>query len=266
MDTAVTRSLLQLGSMELEGLLPWSSNYSFLVRICPNTAVYQANQQAEEPPLAEIRAVYKPQQGERPLWDFPQGSLFQRERAAYVISNALGWHLVPTTVVRHGPHGIGSVQLFIEHDPELHYFNIEGNADFAQQLQKIVLLDIIINNADRKAGHVLIEDSEENEESQQRQSPERLWVIDHGICFHNEYKLRTVIWEFAGSAIPDTLLQEMAQFQQSLSSPSSSLHQELTNLLSSREFKAMQRRTQSLLDQKIFIVPGPGRHYPWPPV
>jgi uncharacterized repeat protein (TIGR03843 family) len=266
METAVTLSLLQLGSMELEGLLPWSSNYSFLVRICPNQAVYEASNQLPEPAVAEIRAVYKPQQGERPLWDFPQGTLFQRERAAYVISQALGWNLVPATVVRKGPHGIGSVQLFIEHDPEIHYFNIEGNADFAEQLQKIALLDIIINNADRKAGHVLIEDSEENEDKTQAPLPERLWVIDHGICFHNEYKLRTVIWEFAGTPIPTHLLQEIAQFQQSLKNSTTALHQELSGLLSTREFNAMQRRTQTLLDQKTFIAPGPGRHYPWPPV
>lgn len=263
MDTAVTLSLLQMGTIELEGLLPWSSNYSFLVRICPNSVVQDALNPAHKQPLSEIRAVYKPQQGERPLWDFPQGTLFKRERAAYVVSHALGWDLVPPTIVRDGPHGVGSVQLFIEHDPDLHYFNIEGNADFVDQLQKIALIDIIINNADRKAGHVLIEDDPDN---QQPHLNDRLYVIDHGICFHAEYKLRTVIWEFAGTPVPAPLLHEVTQFNQLLISKTSPLYHELSELLSVREFTALQRRTQALLDQKTFIAPGPGRHYPWPPV
>jgi len=260
MDTAVTLSLLQLGKIEVEGLLPWSSNYSFLVRICPTTAVNEAVESAKDAPLKEVRAVYKPRQGERPLWDFPKGTLFKRERAAFVVSHALGWHLVPPTVVRDGPHGIGSIQLFIEHDPDLHYFTIEGNRVFTEQLQKTALIDIIINNADRKAGHVLIEDGDET------QSDERLWVIDHGICFHNEYKLRTVIWEFAGLPVPGQLLRDISQFSQSISDKTSRLHQELTDLLSAREFNALQRRIQTLLEQRVFISPGPGRHYPWPPV
>jgi uncharacterized repeat protein (TIGR03843 family) len=262
METAVIQTLLELGDMHIEGMLPWSSNYSFLVRICANTAVTQAVA-PKEPPVTEARAVYKPRRGERPLWDFPQGTLHQRERAAFVVSDALQWHLVPPTVLRHGPHGIGSVQLFIEHDPDCHYFTIEGNTAFAPQLQKIALLDILINNADRKAGHVLIEEPETTAKTEE---PDRLWLIDHGICFHAEYKLRTVIWEFAGTAVPAALLADITGFLQTLARKSGSLYDEMSQLLSVRELAALQQRTRTIIDEGKFITPGPGRHYPWPPV
>lgn len=259
MDTAVITTLLQSGVMHLEGLLPWSSNYTFLVRICPDTAVTQALGPSN-PPLTELKAVYKPRRGERPLWDFPQGTLHQRERAAFLVSEALQWGLVPPTVLRDGPHGMGSVQLFIPHDPDCHYFTVEGNAAFAPQLQKITLLDILINNADRKSGHVLIEEPETPAES------DRLWLIDHGICFHAEYKLRTVIWEFAGTAVPAPLLADMTHLGQTLARKSGSLYDELSQLLSAQELTALRRRIRTVVEEGRFITPGPGRHYPWPPV
>ncbi len=258
MDSAVT-TLLQLGDMHVEGLLPWSSNYTFLVRICPNTAVTQALN-TQDVQLAEVQAVYKPRRGERPLWDFPQGTLHQRERGAFVVSEALQWGLVPPTVLRDGPHGIGSVQLFIPHNPDCHYFTIEGNTAFAPQLQKITLLDILINNADRKSGHVLIEEPEP------ATGVDRLWLIDHGICFHAEHKLRTVIWEFAGTAVPAPLLADVTRLLQTLAQKSGSLYDELSQLLSARELAALQRRARTIVDEGRFITPGPGRHYPWPPV
>lgn len=256
MNTAVAMSLLQEGQIELEGLLPWSSNYSFLARIIP-TAV---DPTIDPTTPNELLAVYKPQKGERPLWDFPQGTLYQRERAAFLISQALGWHQVPPTAIRQGPHGIGSVQLFIPHDPDCHYFTIEADPTFADQLQKIVLFDTLINNADRKAGHVLIEEREP------AQSPARLWLIDHGICFHNEPKLRTVIWEFAGQAIPQPLLADLQQLQQALATPTTAVASELAQLLSPIEQTALHKRMQTILNEGIFILPGAGRHYPWPPV
>lgn len=260
MNTAVIHSLLQLGTMQIDGLLPWSSNYSFLGRVCSNTAVVEAIADEVAVELSEVQVVYKPRRGERPLWDFPQGTLYQRERAAFVVSEALGWHQVPPTVQRDGPHGVGSVQLFITHDPDCHYFTIEGNPDFATQLQKIVLFDILINNADRKAGHVLIE------EAAMPDGTDRLWLIDHGICFHTEYKLRTVIWEFADTPIPAEMLADLATFSQNLATKSSSLYDEMSHLLSAAEMKALQQRTRTVLDKGRFIAPGPGRHYPWPPV
>lgn len=261
MNTAVILPLLEFGSMELQGLLPWSSNYSFLVRICPNDKVTAVVGQERADALEEIRAVYKPRRGERPLWDFPQGTLYQRERAAFIVSDTLSWQQVPPTVIRHGSHGVGSVQLFIDHDPDCHYFTIEGDPHFQEQLQKIVLFDIIINNADRKAGHVLLE-----EPADASDLIDALWLIDHGICFHVEHKLRTVIWEFAGQTIPASLLKNLTGFLSDLANHQSPLYKSLANLLSAYEVKALQQRTKKVIDHGKFITPGPGRHYPWPPV
>jgi len=230
--------ILANGSLEMQGLLPWSSNYSFLMQICT----------AE----IEIEAVYKPRRGERPLWDFSSGTLCQREQAAYLVSEALGWHLVPPTVLREGPHGLGSLQFFVEHNPEIHYFSFEG--EYPDQLQKIVLFDAVINNADRKSGHVLFGEGE------------RLWSIDHGICFHEESKLRSVIWEFAGQVVPPTLLDDMGYFLQTVSSDSAVVRQELGALLNERELAALVKRTTQLVNAGIFPTPGPGRYYPWPMV
>lgn len=227
-------------------MLSWSSNYAFLARVC------------DEP--LELGAVYKPERGERPLWDFPQGTLCRREQAAFIVSEAIGWHIIPPTVLRDAQHGPGSVQLFIDHDPERHYFTIEGDETLRPQLQRIVLLDILINNADRKAGHVLIQQDKEAGE------PARLWGIDHGICFHVDPKLRTVIWEFGGTAIPIELRREMETFRERLGDESSELNAELTKLLSPNEIEALQRRLDRLISRATFPQPGAGRHYPWPPV
>lgn len=248
---------LQLGALDVEGLLPWSSNYTFLLRVCPNTAVAQALNLDNENTLSKIDAVYKPRRGERPLWDFPSGTLCNRERAAFLVSETLGWNLIPPTILRDGPHGIGSLQFYIPHDPDLHYFTFEGDAKYADQLQKIVLFDIIINNADRKAGHVLIEDNEEMD---------KLWAIDHGICFHAEPKLRTVIWEFAGQTIPQKLTDDLNKFKDNLVTNQNNLCAQIQDLLNNNEFNALRRRLDNLIEKGIFNVPGPGRHYPWPPV
>ena len=243
---------LRSGAMEIEGLLPWSSNYAFLVRVSG--------------PDLSLRAVYKPSRGERPLWDFPGGTLCSREYAAFMVSDAMGWHLVPPTVVREGEHGPGSVQLFIEHDPDQHYFSFEGDPLFALPLQKMVLLDVIINNADRKGGHVIIEEDCGEGDANVIEGVGRLWGIDHGICFHHEYKLRTVIWEFAGADIPPELLQDLHGLALKLAGPKQPLRAELTSLLSEREIVACEQRLQRLLRRRNFPHPGPGRHYPWPPV
>lgn len=244
MAVADTLQLLQHGTLEVEGLLPWSSNYTFLANIC------EGNE--------EIEVVYKPQRGERPLWDFPQGTLYLREYAAFLTSQALDWGLVPPTVVRDGPHGPGSVQQFVDHDPDRHYFTIEGQAQYSAQLQKFVLFDVIINNADRKGGHVLLQE--------QDNQTERLWAIDHGVCFHTEPKLRSVIWEFAGEPIPEAQMISLITFQENLATDKNQIRTLLNKLLSSREIMALLQRLRSLIDQGIFPHPGPGRHYPWPPV
>lgn len=246
MTTAEILHLLQNGDIDLEGLLPWSSNYTFLARVHQDDA--------------ETLAVYKPRQGERPLWDFTQGTLCQRERAAYLVSEVIGWGVVPTTVMREGPHGVGSLQLFIEHDPECHYFTFEGETAFRTQLQQIALLDIVINNADRKGGHILLQESENGT------NEARLWAIDHGVCFHSQYKLRTVVWEFAGTPIPDELRADLEGLRSKLLSESSTNAIDLKKQLDESELVALLKRVDQLTKHGLFLEPGPSRHYPWPPV
>ncbi|GJM42509.1 MAG: hypothetical protein DHS20C20_27910 [Ardenticatenaceae bacterium] len=257
LNTTDWLQLLQVGTLSVKGVLPWSSNYSFLVDICPNTAVWDALPHLPQNSLEEVRAVYKPRRGERPLWDFAQGTLCQRERAAFLISDVIGWDLIPPTVLREGEHGAGSVQLFVTHDPEAHYFTFEGESKYRDSLQKTVLLDIIINNADRKAGHVLIEEQD---------NTDRLWLIDHGICFHTDYKLRTVIWEFAGEPIPLELLADLEALSDKIASNEAGIRSELSQMLAQAELDALQKRIRRIVNQATFISPGPGRHYPWPPV
>jgi hypothetical protein len=228
--------LLEQGKLDVEGLVPWGSNYTFLARVTNDAA--------------EVYSIYKPRKGERPLWDFARGSLCQRERAAYLVSEGLNWGIVPPTVLRQGPQGYGSVQYYVEHDPQQHYLTFEGQ--YPEQLHKFVLFDILINNADRKSGHVLLGLNG------------RLWAIDHGICFHEEYKLRSVIWEFAGDAVPSELLADLTAFHVRICNCTDDLCKQLSSLLSSAEMEAMKRRLSRLIDTAIFPHPGSGRHYPWP--
>lgn len=231
-------AVLREGEINVQGLLPWGSNYTFLVRVRGN---------GQEAP-----AVYKPTRGERPLWDFPPHTLAQREVAAYVISQALGWDLVPPTVLRSdGPHGPGALQLFVDADPETHYFNM-GPGDRAD-LHRVALFDILVNNADRKGGHIV------------RDAGGRLWVIDHGICFHAEPKLRTVIWDFAGQPIPEALLADVRAFRERLESDGE-LQASLRELLSPAEVRALKRRADAVLRAPCYPQPGPGRNTPWPPL
>jgi hypothetical protein len=235
-STNQTIELLKDGQLEMEGLVPWGSNYTFLVRVCHEKG--------------EVNAIYKPSRGERPLWDFARGTLCLRERAAYLISEVLAWHLVPPTILRQGPQGYGSLQHYVEHEAEEHYLTFQGR--YLDQLQRITLFDVMINNADRKSGHVLLG------------TDERLWAIDHGVCFHTDYKLRTVIWEFAGEFIPVKLAAELKSFQDWLESAASFEYQQLCKLLTPEEINALSKRLQKLIKRNIFPHPGPGRHYPWP--
>ena len=238
MNKQLTLDILTNGEMRLEGRLAWGSNYTLLGYVCAGDV--------------ELPVVYKPRRGERPLWDFPTGTLCLRERAAYLVSDAAGWDIVPPTVLREGVHGYGSVQAFVEHDPEIHYFNIEGEPDFADALQRIVLFDWVTNNADRKAGHVLVGPDD------------TLWAIDHGICFHIDYKLRSVIWEFAGQPFSTDLIATLLQLRNNLDAePYAS---ELARLLHRNEIERLKRRADKLIEVGVFPEPGPGRHYPWPPV
>ncbi|MCX6036355.1 MAG: hypothetical protein NTW99_00365, partial [Chloroflexi bacterium] len=164
------KQALENGEVSLQGQFLFGSNYTFLV------TVRHAGQ--------EVPAVYKPRRGEQSLWDFPAASLAGREVAAYLVSEALGFGFVPLTVLRDGPFGPGSLQQYIEHNPNLHYFTFKP-AD-RQRLRPAALFDLLVNNADRKGGHILLQ-----------KRTRKLTLIDHGLCFHAEDKLRTVIWDFA---------------------------------------------------------------------
>ncbi|MBN1667581.1 MAG: SCO1664 family protein [Anaerolineales bacterium] len=231
---------LHSAELELKGEFVHGYNYTFLVEVRPP---------GQEPFLA----VYKPQQGEQPLWDFPEETLAHREAAAFLVSQALGWELIPPTVYRpDGPFGPGSLQLFIDHDPEHHYFNFSDH-EF-QQLRPVVLFDLIANNADRKGGHLLFDDQG------------HLWLIDHGLCFNVEEKLRTVIWDFADEPIPAQLCADLQTFRQQLR-PGSELWQALADHLAQDELAALAARTDRLLPCKHFPFPPDDRRaYPFPPV
>jgi hypothetical protein len=235
-STQQVLDVLEHGSIETVGLLPYSSNYAFLATVCLDGV--------------EVRSVYKPRRGERPLWDFPHGTLAARERAAYVISEAGGWDVVPPTVLRtEAPMGEGSVQQFIHHDPNRHYFVLldERPADFPS----LAAFDIVINNADRKAGHV-IEDA-----------AGRLWAVDHGLSFNVEDKLRTVIWEFAGDPLGPELLERLDVLREKLRDPNG-LGGALGALLSPEEAAATAARTEALLAEGRFPVPESEYRLPWP--
>ena len=228
---------LAVGEIELLGVLPDASNHTFLVRCT-----------ADE---GEELAVYKPRRGETPLWDFPDGTLHRREVAAYRVARALGWPDVPPTLLRDGPWGPGSVQLFVEADRRHHFFTLEDSR--AEAFRRVALFDLVINNADRKAGHCLLA------------TDGTIWLVDHGVCFAAEPKLRTVIWTFVGEPIPAPLLADLRRVERQLS-PGGALRVELDVLLDPDEVDATRSRTAALLDTKVFPEPGPGRPFPWPPI
>lgn len=175
-------AILASGQITSCDLIPWGSNYTFAVRL-----VDQAG--------ASCQAIYKPQRGEAPLWDFPMGTLYLRERAAYLVCRLVGWEFIPPTIVRTGPHGIGSVQLYVDADEQRHYFDFKS--EYQDELRRIALFDLLTNNADRKAGHCLLG------------KDGKIWAIDHGLTFNTSPKLRTVIWEFSGETIPDPLTADL---------------------------------------------------------
>jgi uncharacterized repeat protein (TIGR03843 family) len=223
--------LLARGAVSLKGRMPWSSNATFLVECALDETAGLA--------------VYKPLRGERPLWDFPPG-LYRREIAAYRLSEALGWRLVPLTVGREGPLGEGSLQLFVPADFEQHYFTLLERPEHGDRLQRICTFDLLLNNADRKSGHCLLgEDG-------------LIWAIDNGLSFHVEEKLRTVIWDFGGTLIPDDLLADVRCLLDAGPVPG------LAALLAPEEEAALAARGRALLEAGRFPVARSARGYPWP--
>ena len=232
-------SILENGIIELKGQFVLGSNYTFLV-----TVKYEDR---------EIPAVYKPQQGEQALWDFPPASLAGREVCAYLVSQALGFGLVPFTILRDGPLGPGSLQQHIDYNPNYHYFNFT-RVDL-DRLRPVVLFDMLINNADRKGSHILVQ-----------KNTRKLYLIDHGLCFHAEDKLRTVVWNFAGETIPSDLLSTLSAFRAELAG-SGSLPAALGNYLSPEELATLESRAEAILASRQFPFPPEDRRaFPFPPI
>jgi uncharacterized repeat protein (TIGR03843 family) len=222
---------LRRGRIEVHGRIAGSSNLTLLVTC-----------RCDE---AECLAVYKPLAGERELWDFPPG-LHRREAAARALSDWLGWGIVPDTVLREdAPFGEGSLQRLVDTDGVSHYFTLRDDPSYHRELRRIAAFDVLANNADRKSGHVLLAEG-------------RLWAIDHGLTFHHEPKLRTVIWDFAGERLDDTVSDAIARI---VDEP---IPRELQGLLNAEETDALVRRAHALLSAGTLPPPGPGRPYPWP--
>ena len=226
-------ALLQRADLEILGLLPRASNYTFLAKATDGET--------------QALAVYKPRAGEAPLWDFAEGTLCRREVAAYIVARALGWPFVPPTILRDGPEGPGSVQLFLEFDPDAHYFTMV--AERPDDFRRIALFDAVVNNADRKGGHCLLA------------RDRRVFVVDHGVCFHDEPKLRTVIWDFVDEPLPDDLVHDLTRLRDRLRGDVAA---RLGELLMADEIAATIERVDGLLSAGRFPRPGAERPYPWP--
>jgi uncharacterized repeat protein (TIGR03843 family) len=217
-------------------LTPTGSNYTFLALLCdPESG-------------AEYAAIYKPVRGEAPLWDFPNGTLYKREYASYIVTRALDWCFIPPTVIREGPHGVGTIQLFIDADESANLYDFR---DFhTHEIQRITVFDLITNNADRKPGHFLLG------------LDGYIWGIDHGLCFNSVPKLRTVIWEYAGTPVPEDIITDMMELVTD-SARVKKLKNELEELLDHREVEIFFRRMESLITSPFFPGITSRRQIPW---
>ena len=231
MPTNELIEILLHGQVETVSRMPHSSNATFLVNVRCNDK--------------EVRGIYKPLKGERPLWDFEPG-LHRNEVAAYRLSEAMGLGIVPPTVLRDGPFGEGSLQLFVDVDVQQHYFTIfEQREDLHDQLRAMCAFDIVANNTDRKGGHCLID------------ADDKIWAIDHGVCFSPDFKLRTVIWEFGGEELPDNLRAVIEPLIEAVPL-------DISALLSSEQVVALQERAQWICEGGAFPIDRSGTRYPWP--
>lgn len=231
-DDPATLPLLACGDIEILGRMPWSSNGTYLVRVS----------EGDE----HTQAIYKPERGERPLWDFPAG-LWRREVATYELGTALGWPVVPPTVIRYdAPLGVGSLQFFVQAHFEEHYFTFHEETRHHQRLRQICLLDLVANNTDRKSGHVLLG------------MDGLAWAIDNGLSFHEEFKIRTVIWDFGGEPIDGSLATSIAGLLDR------GLPTIFDDLLDADEREATLDRARMVLAGAEFPTDPTGRRYPWP--
>ncbi len=231
-ETARALALLSGGEVELRGRMPYSSNATFLVDVTHEGL--------------DAQAIYKPVRGERPLWDFPSG-LAHREAGAFWMDAALGWDVVPPTVVRYDlPFDEGSLQLFMPANFEEHYFTLVEQEQLRPELERICALDIVINNTDRKSGHCLLG------------TDGTVWAIDNGLSFHAQFKLRTVIWDFAGDPLPDDVSRDLRSLLDA------GLPEPLAAALTAQEQDATLARTETLLASGRFPSDGHGHRWPWP--
>jgi uncharacterized repeat protein (TIGR03843 family) len=239
-DLPKVRDVLLEAAVEETALLAAGSNYVFLLRMRHSEA-------------GEGYAVYKPRDGEAPLSDFPDGSLYRREYAAYVVSEALDWGLIPPTVIREDGlgHGIGALQLFIEHDPAQHFFTLHEDPARIDTMKRIAVFDWLTNNADRKGGHCLVAHDG------------RIWCIDQGLTFHADPKLRTVIWDFQGQPVPPHLADEVRAFGDRLRQDTA-LRADLLELITEREYEALEQRVEAIDRLRVYPPPPAYRPYPWP--
>lgn len=221
-----------------------------------------------------VACVYKPVAGEQPLWDFPDGTLAGREVAAYLVSAALGWDIVPHTIIRDGPAGEGMVQLWVQQEPDdvglvdlcptdsvppgylpiVHAYDYSGgevtlaHADHPQ-LRRMAVFDVVVNNADRKGGHILTG------------ADGRVYGVDHGVSLHTNDKLRTVLWGFAGEKIEDADVSALADLDRQLDGP---LGARLREQITAGEVAALRRRVRELVDDPVMPSPNGRRPLPWP--
>ena len=230
---------VQEAQIEDGWLHPDSSNYTFVVGLSL----------VGDKPLSGF-GVYKPAAGEAPLWDFPTGSLHRRECAAYELSQSLGWDFVPPTVLREGEAGPGSLQLYVPSHERANFFTMRES--HSEALQRMAVFDIVANNADRKGGHCLLAEDGQ------------LWGVDHGLTFHEEHKLRTVIWDFAGQRVSEPLLADLACLEEALCKEDSDAAERLACFLAPRELEALRLRVRALLEQPVMPQPYSRRDLPWP--
>ena len=228
-------TILEKGEITVEGRLVDASNATLFVEISDGTST--------------TKAIYKPVAGERPLWDFPDGNLASRERAAYLIDQALGFNHIPLTILRDGPFGFGMVQQWIDIDEDVDLESFFQTDD--PQLREVALLDAVINNTDRKIGHLL------------PSSNGHLFICDHGVTFHGDDKLRTVLWQWSGQALNRNELEALTGLLQKIDSGEIP---ELNSLITTLEIEALRGRISSLLNSGTFPEPNPEwPHIPWPP-
>ena len=226
---------LLTGDLSIEGRLVDASNTTLYGRITAGAL--------------EFACVYKPIAGERPLWDFPDGTLAGREVGAHLVSEATGWSVVPPTVMRDGPLGVGMCQLWIDIDPDVDVLALLHSDH--PGLRRIAIFDAVVNNADRKGGHLL-------------PAPDgHVFGVDHGVCFSTDDKLRTILWQWRGTSLPDETLDTLAALRVDLAGD---LGRQLRELITSREVAATRRRVDRLLRERCFPQPGDGwPAVPWPP-